>query len=45
MLSNFNDEQLNFVSLVINPQAWAIKFKKKVADVETVKEVAKESNL
>lgn len=45
MLSKFNDEQLGFVYAVIDPQKWALKFKKKIADVETVKEVAKESNL
>jgi len=45
MLSKFNDEQLGFVSLIIDPQHWAIKFKRKEADVATVKEVAKESNL
>ena len=45
MLSKFNDEQLGFVYAVIDPQKWALKFKKKIADVETVKEVARESNL
>lgn len=45
MLSKFNDEQLGFVYTVIDPQQWALKFKRKHADVETVKEVAKESNL
>ncbi len=45
MLNKFNDEQLGFVYVVLNPQHWALKFKKKVADVEIVKEVAKESKL
>ena len=45
MLSQFNDEQLEFVYTVIDPKHWAMKFKKKQADVEVVKEVAKESKL
>lgn len=45
MLSKFSDEQLGFVYTVIDPQQWALKFKRKTADVEIVKEVAKESNL
>ena len=45
MLSKFNDEQLGFVYHIMNPQQWALKFKRKTADVEVVKEVAKESKL
>ena len=45
MLNQFNDEQLEFVYTVIDPKHWAMKFKKKQADVEVVKEVAKESKL
>ena len=45
MLSKFSDEQLNLVYHVINPEHWALRFKRQVADVELVKEVAKESNL
>ncbi len=45
MLSKFNDEQLAMVYQVINPEHWAIRFKRQTADVELVKEVAKESNL
>lgn len=45
MLATFNDEQLGFVAAVIDPQHWALKFKRNVADVATVKEVAKESKL
>lgn len=45
MLSKFNDEQLNFIAAVIDPQHWALKFKRKAHDVEAVKEVARESNL
>ena len=42
MLFPFNDEQLEFVYTVLDPKHWAMKFKKKQADVEVVKEVAKE---
>ena len=45
LLGKFNDEQLNFVYHIINPQHWALKFKRNKNDVETVKEVAKESKL
>lgn len=45
MLSKFSDEQLNLVYHVINPEHWALRFKRQAADVELVKEVAKESNL
>ena len=45
MLGKFTDEQLGFVYTVIEPQHWALRFKRNPADVEVVKEVAKESNL
>ena len=45
MLAKFSDEQLQIVFHVMNPQHWAMRFKRHVADVELVKEVAKESNL
>jgi hypothetical protein len=45
MLGKFNDEQLAMVYQVINPEHWAIRFKRHTADVELVKEVVKESNL
>ncbi len=45
MLSKFNDEQLNMVYQVINPEHWAIRFKRHTSDVDLVKEVVKESNL
>ena len=45
MLSKFNDEQLEMVYHVINPEHWAIRFKRQPKDVELVKDVAKESNL
>lgn len=45
MLSKFNDEQLDMVYHVINPQHWAVRFKRLPNDVQLVKDVAKESNL
>jgi hypothetical protein len=45
MLSKFNDEQLSMVYHVINPQHWALRFKRHTLDVQLVKDVAKESNL
>lgn len=45
MLSKFNDEQLGMVYHVINPEHWALRFKRHPSDVQLVKDVAKESNL
>ena len=45
MLSKFNDEQLEMVYHVINPEHWAMRFKRLPSDVQLVKDVAKESNL
>ena len=45
MLSKFNDEQLEMVYHVINPQHLAMRFKRLPNDVQLVKDVAKESNL
>jgi hypothetical protein len=45
MLSKFNDEQLSMVYHIMNPEHWAMRFRKLPADVELVKEVTKESNL
>jgi hypothetical protein len=45
MLSKFNDEQLDMVYHVINPEHWALRFRRQVRDVELVKQVVKESNL
>lgn len=45
MMSKMNDEQLEIVSRVMNPNHWAIRFKRHVADVEIVKEIVKESGL
>lgn len=45
MLSKFNDEQLEMVYHVINPQHWAMRFNRLPNDVQLVKDVAKESKL
>jgi len=45
MLSKFTDEQLEIVYTVIEPKHWAMRFRRVPADVEGVKEVAKESKL
>lgn len=45
MLGKFNDEQLAMIYHIMNPEHWAMRFRKLPADVELVKEVAKESNL
>ena len=45
MLSKFNDEQLELVYHVINPEHWGVRFKRLPNDVQLVKDVAKESKL
>jgi len=45
LLSKFNDEQLEMVYHVINPEHWALRFRRLSNDVQLVKDVAKESNL
>jgi hypothetical protein len=45
MLSKLNDEQLEMVFHVINPEHWALRFKRSKSDVELAKQVAKESSL
>ena len=45
MMSKFNDEQLQIVYHVMDPQHWALRFKRSVADVELVKEIAQKANL
>ena len=44
-LNNFNDEQLNMLRNVLDPQHWALRFKRQPKDVELVKQVAREANL
>jgi hypothetical protein len=43
MLTRMNDEQLDIISLVIDPQFWMKRFKVLPADVELVKDVIKEA--
>jgi hypothetical protein len=45
MLSKFNDEQLEAVSAVIDPEFWIKKFRKQKSDVELVKQVLEETKL
>ena len=45
LLSKFNDEQLEMVYHVINPEHWALRFRRLSNDVQLVKDVAKESKL
>jgi len=45
MLGGFNDEQLSLVYQVINPQHWALRFKRHPSDVQLIKDVAKEAGL
>jgi len=44
-LSKFNDEQLNMLTTIINPQHWAVRFKRQTKDVELVRQVAQEAGL
>jgi hypothetical protein len=45
MLSKFNDEQLGMIYHVLDPEHWAMRFKRQPKDVELVREIVKESNL
>jgi len=45
MLSKFSDEQLEMITTILNPKHWSIQFRRKPADVELAKQVAKESKL
>ena len=45
MLSKFNDEQLNMIYNVLDPEHWSMRFKRTPKDVELVKEIVTESNL
>ena len=45
MLSKFNNEQLEMVYHVINPEHWALRFKRMPNDVQLVKDISKESGL
>ena len=45
MLGKFNDEQLGLIYNIMDPQHWAMRFKRQTNDVQLVKDVAKESSL
>ena len=45
MLGKFNDEQLNMIYHVMDPQHWAMRFKRNPQDLQLVKDIVKESNL
>lgn len=45
LLKNLNDEQLNMIYKVMDPQKWSVKFKKYPADMMLVKDVVKQSKL
>lgn len=45
MLQRMNDEQLEIIGAVIDPQYWMRKFKSLPADVELIKDVVKEAKI
>tara|TARA_R110000823_G_scaffold314820_1_gene444739 strand:+ start:1154 stop:1774 length:621 start_codon:yes stop_codon:yes gene_type:complete len=45
LLGKFNDEQLGMIYNIVDPQHWAMRFKRQPKDVQLVKDVAKESVL
>jgi hypothetical protein len=45
MLKKMNDEQLEIIAPVIDPQYWSRKFKSSPADVELIKDVIKEAKI
>ena len=45
MLAKFNEEQLSIIYNIMDPEHWALRFKRQQDDVQLVKDVAKESNL
>jgi hypothetical protein len=45
MLKRMNDEQLEIISLIIDPQHWMRRFKSLPADVELVKDIIKEAKI
>jgi hypothetical protein len=44
-LNNFNDEQLGMLGNVLDPQHWALRFKRQPSDVELVKQIVKEAKI
>ena len=45
MVKRLNDEQLQIVFHVMNPQHWALRFKRSIADVELVKEISQKAGI
>jgi len=45
VLNNLNDEQLGMLNNVLDPQHWALRFKRQPKDVELVKQIVKEAKL
>jgi len=45
MLQRMNDEQLEIVGPVIDPQFWMRRFKSLPADIELIKDVIKEAKI
>jgi hypothetical protein len=45
LLSKFNDEQLSMIYHIVDPQHWALIFKRQKVDVQLVNDVVKESKL
>ena len=45
LLNKLTDEQLGMIYHILNPQHWAMRFKRQTKDVELVKQVAKEAGL
>ena len=45
MMGRLNDEQLQIVYNIMDPNHWSLRFKRLPADVEMVKEVTKEARL
>ena len=45
VLTNLNDEQIEIVSTILDPDYWRATFQRKVADLELVKEVIKEGKI
>lgn len=44
-LGKLNDEQLNMLTNVLDPQHWAVRFKRQPKDVELVKQVTREAGI
>ena len=45
MMKRFNNEQLQIVYPIMDPNHWALRFKRLPADIEMVKEITKEARI